>query len=131
MPKRLLITGGLGFLGAHLVEHFLKTTDAKIVVLDKMTYASSGFDRLRDIQAYDDKRVSVLGCDLGQPIQPGITREIGEVDYMIHAAAETHVDNSIADPTPFFISNVIGTSNLLLWARALKSLRRIFCVSTD
>jgi dTDP-glucose 4,6-dehydratase len=128
---RLLITGGLGFLGHHIVESLLKTTDAEIVVLDKMTYASSGFDRLRDIQVYDDARVHVLGCDLAQSIPEGVAREIGEVDYVIHAAAETHVDNSIADPLPFLMSNVVGTHQLLMWTRSLKSLRRAFLVSTD
>ena len=128
---RILVTGGLGFLGHHIVESLLKTTAAEIVVLDKMTYASSGFDRLRDIQAYDDKRVHVLGCDLSQSIPEGVSREVGEVDYIIHAAAETHVDNSIVDPLPFLMSNVIGTHHLLWWMRSLKSLRRAFLVSTD
>ena len=58
-------------------------------------------------------------------------REIGEVDYVIHAAAETHVDNSIIDPLPFLQSNVIGTHHLLMWMRSLKTLRRAFLVSTD
>ena len=128
---RICITGGCGFLGAHLVESFLKNTDATLVVLDKLTYASRGYDRLRDIDAFDDRRVSVLGCDLGQAIPPGIAREVGEVDYVIHAAAETHVDNSIVDPLPFMRSNIEGTHHLLWWARSLASLRRIFCVSTD
>jgi dTDP-glucose 4,6-dehydratase len=128
---RLLVTGGLGFLGHHIVEHFLKTTDAEIVVLDKMTYASSGFDRLRDIQVFDDKRIRVLGCDLARPIPEGVVRELGDIDYVIHAAAETHVDNSIVDPLPFLQSNVIGTHHLLWWLRSLKSLRRAFLVATD
>ena len=128
---RILVTGGLGFLGHHVVESLLKTTCAEIVILDKMTYASSGFDRLRDIQVFDDKRVRVLGCDLSQPIAEGVTREVGEVDYIIHTAAETHVDNSIVDPLPFLMSNVIGTHHLLWWMRSLKSLRRAFLVSTD
>lgn len=128
---RLLVTGGLGFLGHHIVEHFLKTTDAEIVVLDKMTYASSGFDRLRDIQVYDDARIRVIGCDLGQPIPEGVAREVGSPDYVIHAAAETHVDNSIVDPLPFLKSNVIGMHHLLWWLRGLKSLKRAFLVSTD
>ncbi len=128
---RLLITGGCGFLGHHITEHFLKTTDADIVILDKLSYASSGFDRLRDIDAYDDKRVHVLGCDLSGPIPDGISREIGEIDYVIHAAAETHVDNSIVDPLPFLQSNVLGTHHLLWWLRGVKSLRRAFLVSTD
>jgi len=133
---RLLITGGAGFLGHHLVEHFLKNTSFEIVVLDKLTYASSGYDRLRDIAAFDDKRVRVLGCDLGNPVPQGVLREIGAVDYVIHAAAESHVDNSIIDPLPFIQSNVVGTHHLL-WSiltglnHKQRSVRRIFCVSTD
>lgn len=133
---RILVTGGCGFLGHHLVEHLLKTTSAEIVVLDKLSYASAGFDRLRDIDAYDDKRVRVLGCDLAQPIPEGVSREIGIIDYVIHAAAETHVDNSIVDPLPFLQSNVIGTHHLLWWLKgwadqARPHLRRVFLVSTD
>ena len=134
---RILITGGCGFLGAHLVEHFIKNTEAEIVIIDKLSYASSGFDRLRDIEVHGDRgihdhvRIKMLGCDLSQPIQAGIAQEIGDVDYIIHAAAETHVDNSIVDPLPFLQSNVIGTHHLLWWARSLKNLRRIFLVSTD
>lgn len=127
---RILVTGGLGFLGAHLVEHFLKTTLAEVVVLDKMTYASAGFDRLRDIGAHANPRVRVLGCDLAQPIPEGIDRECGQVDYVIHAAAETHVDNSIRDPLPFLQSNVAGTHHLLWWLRE-RNVRRVFVVSTD
>lgn len=130
---RLLITGGLGFLGHHLVEHFLKTTTAEIIVLDKMSYASNGFERLRDINAYDDKRVRVLGCDLSQPIPEGVDQEIGGIDFVIHAAAETHVDNSIVDPLPFLKANVMGTHHLLWWlkTRKIQCLQRVFLVSTD
>jgi dTDP-glucose 4,6-dehydratase len=140
---RILITGGCGFLGHHVVEHLLKNTTADLVVLDKLTYASKGFDRLRAISAWDHTRVRVLGCDLALPIPDGIDREMGVIDYVIHAAAESHVDNSIHDPMPFIQSNVIGTHNLLWWAKTRiwrsvnpkpagwRDLRRIFCVSTD
>jgi dTDP-glucose 4,6-dehydratase len=128
---KILVTGGCGFLGHHVCEHFLKNTDVRLVVLDKLTYASSGFDRLRDISVFDDRRVQVLGCDLSQPIPAGVAQEIGDVDYVIHAAAETHVDNSIVDPLPFLQSNVIGTHHLLWWLRGVPSLRRAFLVSTD
>lgn len=136
---RILITGGCGFLGAHLVEHLLKNTPhtTQIVVLDRCTYASSGFDRLRDVQRTVGEetgyasRVSVLGCDLSRAIPEGIAQEIGQVDYVIHAAAETHVDKSIVDPLPFFEANVIGTHHLLWWARDQEHLRRVFMVSTD
>lgn len=134
---RILITGGCGFLGSHLTEHLLKTTDAELVILDKLTYASAGFDRLRDITLNNPNltaggRVHMLGCDLSQPIPEGVAHEIGAVDYVIHAAAETHVDNSIVDPLPFLKSNVLGTHHLLWWARSAKSPpKRIFLVSTD
>lgn len=141
---RVLVTGGCGFLGSHVVEHLLKNTDAEIVVLDRLTYASSGFDRLRDIGAVGPQkspekmgdsflrdRVHILGCDLSRPIQAGIDREIGAIDYVIHTAAETHVDHSIADPMPFLQSNVLGTHHLLWWARKRPEIRRLFLVSTD
>lgn len=132
---RILITGGCGFLGHHLVEHFLKTTDAELVILDKLTYASAGLDRLRDIRGWDEHgdrpRLKVIGCDLSRPIPDGVAREVGVIDYVIHAAAETHVDNSIVDPLPFIRSNVEGTHHLLWWLRSVPSLRRAFLVSTD
>jgi dTDP-glucose 4,6-dehydratase len=134
---RILVTGGCGFLGAHIVEHLLKNTDADIVVLDRGTYASNGFDRLRDVErtvGFETRyasRVSVLGCDLSRAIPAGIEQELGQVDYVIHAAAETHVDNSIVDPVPFIEANVLGTHHLLWWARRQKNLKRVFLVSTD
>jgi len=57
MSKKIVITGGCGFIGAHFVEHFLKNTDYDIVIFDKLTYASSGLDRIKDINVFDDKRV--------------------------------------------------------------------------
>lgn len=141
---RILLTGGCGFLGHHIVEHLLKTTSHDIVILDKFTYASAGLDRLRDIRVSEgvelgtatytaDKhpRVHIVGCDISQPIPEGVAREVGAIDYVIHAAAETHVDNSIVDPFPFFQSNTLGTAYLLWWLRSVPSLKRAFLVSTD
>lgn len=128
---RVLVTGGCGFLGHHIVEHLLRNTNCEIVILDKLTYASNGFDRLRDVAAYDDARVKIICCDLNQPIPPGVDYEVGHVDFVIHAAAETHVDNSIVDPLPFYQANVIGTHHLLWWLRTRTQLLRIFLISTD
>ena len=143
---RILITGGCGFLGHHIVEHLLKHTDAKIVVLDKLSYSSNGFERLRDIEVFDNQRVEILGCDLSRSIPQGVSQEIGPLDFVVHTAAETHVDNSIADPLPFLQSNVLGTHHLLWWLKerqnaperlhvsggdSRKLPRRIFLVSTD
>lgn len=127
---KLLISGGCGFLGAHLVEHFLKSDPTnEILVLDRLSHASAGYDRLRDINVFDDKRVRVLNVDFCHEIQPGMRQEIGKVDLFIHAAAESHVDRSIEDPMPFIQSNVIGVHHALMLARDLDC--RIFLVSTD
>ena len=93
--KKILITGACGFLGHHVVEHFLRNTDWDIVGVDAMTYASMGYDRLRDVDAFDDKRVTLVGWDISTPPSEGVIRELQGVDYILHLAAETHVDRSL------------------------------------
>jgi len=131
MKTNVLITGGCGFVGHHLVEHLLKRTEWNIVILDKLTYASEGFDRLRDIKVFDDKRVKVLAADFNQPLSNGVEREIGEVDYIFHLGAETHVDRSIDDPSPFVTANVVGTMQVLNFAKTQTRLKKFFYFSTD
>ena len=132
MAKKVLITGGCGFVGHHLVEGVLKQTDWEIVILDRLSYASAGFDRLRDIEAYDDKRVKVLGCDLSNGIPEGIAKEIGNVDYIWHLAAESHVDRSLQDSIPFVKANVLGTAHLLEYVkRHQPNLKKFVTFSTD
>ena len=128
---KILITGGCGFIGRHIVEHILKNTDWDIVILDKLSYASSGFDRLRDIKVFDDKRVSVLTKDFSHPLEEGFIREIGNIDYILHLGAETHVDKSIENPEPFVVSNVLGTMRMLDFARTQKNLKKFLYFSTD
>lgn len=129
--KKAIITGGAGFIGHHLVEHLLKTTNWEIVLLDKLNYASNGLNRLRDNNSLNNPRVSVYVADLVNPVSTGLIKEIGKVNYIIHMAAETHVDNSINDPEPFVRSNIFGTFNLLEYARKLDSLERFVYFSTD
>ena len=131
MGKRILITGGCGFVGHHLVEHILKQTDWHVVVMDKLNYASLGLDRLRDIQVFDDRRVSTLAADFNHPLSTGVKQEIGEVDYIFHLGAETHVDRSIDDPAPFVMANVVGTMEILNFARAQKNLKKFFYFSNN
>ena len=132
IPLRILVTGGCGFIGHHVVEHVLRTTDWSVVVLDKLTYASSGFDRLRDVGAFDERRVRVLTCDLANGIEPELAREIGGVDYVAHFAAETHVDRSIEDARPFVRANVLGTCELLEYVRHyVRDVRKVLYFSTD
>jgi len=129
--KRTLITGGCGFIGHHVVEHIIKNTDWEIVVLDKLNYASSGFDRLREINVFDDKRVLILSTDFTKPIEDGLVKEIGNVNYIFHLGAETHVDRSIESPEPFVMTNVVGTMRLLDFAKDLNNLEWFVYFSTD
>lgn len=117
MIRTVLITGGCGFVGHHFVEHFLKATAWHIIVLDKLTYAASGFDRLRDIDAFTAARVRVFTANLAHGVEKGIAEEIGPVDYILHLAAETHVDRSITCPMDFVEANVMGTCGILEYAR--------------
>lgn len=128
---RILVTGGCGFIGHHFVEHLIKNTDWQITVLDRLNYASSGFDRLRDINVFDDKRVRIFTVDFIKPIIEGLAYEFGQFDYIVHMGAETHVDNSIANPEPFVMSNVIGTMHMLNFARTQKNLEAFVYFSTD
>lgn len=130
--ETILITGGCGFIGHHVVEHFLRNTDWNIIIFDKLTYASSGYDRVRDINAFNNKRVSFFTTELTQPISDGIIKETkNKVNYILHMGAETHVDNSIDNPGPFVLSNVVGSSNILNYAREMKNLKAFIYFSTD
>jgi dTDP-glucose 4,6-dehydratase len=131
MTTKVMVTGGCGFLGHHLVEHFLKSTDWEIVVVDRLNYASEGFDRLRDIKCFTDDRVRVLTADFVHDLSPGVVYEIGEPDYIFHLGAETHVDRSIEHPEEFVNANVMGTVKVLQFARKLSSLKKFFYFSTD
>ena len=129
---KILVTGGAGFVGHHLVEHILKNTNWDIVVLDKLTYASNGLERLRDINCFNTNRVLVLNVDFSKPISEGVTKEIGQVDYIVHIGAESSVDKSLEDALPFAISNVVGTTNLLQWVKQTqKQLVKYIQFSTD
>ena len=129
--KRVIVTGGAGFIGAHLCEAILKNTDWDIVVIDRLTYASSGFDRLRDIQVFDDKRVQIFTHDFTRPIEEGLAKEVGQVNYIFHLGAESHVDLSIQNPEPFVLTNVLGTMQLLEFAKKQENLELFNYFSTD
>ena len=127
---KILITGAAGFFGNHLVEHVLKTTDHDIVIIDRLTYASSGFNRLREVHAYDNPRVRIFTHDFTRPIESSLADEIGKPDFIIHSGAETHVDKSISDPRTFVMANVVGTMEMLEFARKVQP-RKFVYFSTD
>ena len=135
--KRVLITGGAGFIAHHLIYYLLKNTDWEIVSLDRLDY-SGNLNRLNDILSeFSEKkksRVKVVYHDLKSEINPWITKEIGKVDIILHLAAGSHVDRSIDFPMEFVLDNVVGTTNILEYARKInesQDLERFVYFSTD
>lgn len=128
---KILVTGGTGFIGHHFVEAVLLNTDWEVIILDKLTYASKGYDRLRDAGCFDNPRLRKFCADFTQELSCGLIQEIGELDYIVHMGAETHVDKSIENPEPFIFTNVIGTMHMLNFTRKLKNLKKFVYFSTD
>ena len=117
--KKILVTGGCGFIGHHFVQHIFKNTDWEIVIIDKLTYASKGLDRLNETKILESKRVKFFCYDLNNDISVGLVIEIGDIDYIVHMAAETHVDNSIKMPELFINNNVVSTVKMIEYASKL------------
>jgi dTDP-glucose 4,6-dehydratase len=130
MSKRILITGGAGFVGHHCVEAVLKNTDWEIVVLDCLSYAGN-LNRITDIEVFDPKRVKFVWHDLKAPISEMTHKLLGKLDYCIHFAAESHVDRSLEDSIPFVVSNVVGTAHLLEYLKHYQPECKTLVFSTD
>lgn len=121
--KKVLVTGGAGFVGAHLIEHIVKNTDWQVVSLDR--YDTSGNpNRLSQALSTMDAaylyphRVRSIFWDLKAEISDQMVHMMdGPFDYILHLAAGSHVDRSIENPMSFFMDNCIGTVNLLDYVR--------------
>lgn len=131
MSKSIVITGGCGFIASHFAKYVYDATDWKIFIIDKLSYASNGFERLRETGLMGNERVVVLTCNLVDPMTEGVVQELGDVNYIVHMAADTHVDNSIREPVNVIQNNVMSTVYMLEFARSLKYLERFFYFSTD
>ena len=134
MSKKILITGGAGFIAHHLIDKILSNTDWDIVTIDRLDF-SGNLNRLNEIVSnyseQDQKRVKIIYHDLKAELNPEITSMIGRVDYISHLAAGSHVDRSITHPMEFVMDNVVGTANILEYARKLDHLERFAYFSTD
>jgi dTDP-glucose 4,6-dehydratase len=133
MSKTILITGGAGFIGSHVVRLFVnKYPDYKIINLDKLTYAGN-LENLRDIENMDN-----YIFEKGDIVDEGYINDLFvkyNFDGVIHLAAESHVDRSITNPMEFIMTNVVGTVNLLNAAKNLwkgnEAGKLFYHVSTD
>ena len=133
MNKTLLITGGAGFIGSHVVRLFVnKYPDYRIVNLDVLTYAGN-LENLKDIE--DAPNYTFVKADICDAEAMSKLFADWKFDGVIHLAAESHVDRSIADPNAFIMTNVMGTANLLNAAKASwkgnYEGKRFYHVSTD
>ena len=131
--KNILITGGAGFIGSHVVRLFVnKYPDYKIVNLDKLTYAGN-LENLKDIE--DKYNYEFVRGDIvdGEFIQELFKKY--NFDGVIHLAAESHVDRSITNPTEFIFTNIVGTVNLLNAAKMIweenRADKKFYHISTD
>jgi len=133
MSKHILITGGAGFIGSHVVRLFVtRYPDYKIINLDKLTYAGN-LENLKDIENQPNY-IFEHGDIVDEAFVNGLFEKY-PLDGVIHLAAESHVDRSITDPMAFVRTNVMGTCNLLnaaknAWKGNYEG-KRFYHVSTD
>ena len=113
--KNIIITGGAGFIGSHVVREFVKNLPhTNIINLDALTYAGN-LENLKDIENLPNYFFEK--ADITKPEELRKVFEKHQPDAIVHLAAESHVDRSITDPNAFINTNVIGTANLLNLAK--------------
>ena|SRR3989338_2106432 len=124
--KRILITGGAGFIGSNFIRYWTANhPDDEIVNFDKLTYAGN-LENLKDIEK--NSKYTFIHADISDVSQ--VKKAMEGIDIVVNFAAETHVDRSILKPAPFVITNVVGTQVLLDAALKFK-IKRFMHISTD
>lgn len=129
---KLLVTGGFGFIGTHLVVKLLQETDFKVIIIDCESYASQK-DNIKDFLKQNPqyrRRTTFIKKDLSNYKQIEKIFQKYKFEGVINVAAESHVDNSISGPAPFISSNIVGTFNVLECSRKY-DVKRFVQVSTD
>ena len=125
--KLIIVTGGFGFIGSRFVKAVLENTSHNVKVIDKLTYAG---ERSR-VYDHIDQKYQVRLEEVNKDINEVVYADIVNANYIVNFAAESHVDNSIADGKPFIRSNIEGVFNLLEQARKVTKLEKYNQISTD
>jgi len=130
--KTVLVTGGCGFIGTHLLELLLKETDYRILVADKLSYAADArnISKFTQQNDYNEDRIKFYYVDIANATALGSIFNDNKIDGVINVAAESHVDNSISGPEPFVYSNIVGSFNLLELSKK-HNIKKFLQVSTD
>ena len=116
---KIVVTGGAGFIGSAFINHLLDNFECDVLCVDKLTYAGRRMNIKHNV-SFLQKDICDVTAD-----------ELGDFDYMVHFAAESHVDNSIKNGLPFVRTNVEGTFNLLEISRNNKNIKKFIHISTD
>ena len=116
---KVIVTGGAGFIGSAFINHLLDNFECDVLCVDKLTYAGRK-DNIKHNVSFLQKDICDVTAD-----------ELGEFDYIVNFAAESHVDNSISNGLPFVKTNVEGTFNLLEISRKNRNLKKFIHISTD
>jgi len=134
MSKRVLLTGGAGFIGHSVIDVILSETDWELIIIDRLSYAGN-LKRISEIvdnhDEIDRKRVEFFYHDLKAEFHDEIIEKLKDINYILHIGASSHVTRSVKNPGIFVQDNIVGTFNLLEAAKKINSLELFYYFSTD
>ncbi len=131
MTNRLLLTGAAGFVGSHVLRHFLINTDWDIVCPVSFKHKGVSERLVTAMEGLDKSRVTIVYTELMAPVSETTRHKYGNITHILNVASESNVDYSIEQPAQFIQNNVALITSLLDYARTLEDLKIFLHVSTD